>query len=79
MSSDNYDTPKTPPATPPTIDPEVKPKTAAEFADEGDKEGDVLGNRSDPDQIDTELSEKLRQRNNRDGEGEQSLNRLPPN
>ena len=75
--NDNYDTPRTPPATPPTIDPDVKPKTAAEMEAEGETEGEVLGHRSDPDEIDTELSDKLVDRDKNDGMGEASLN-LPP-
>ena len=70
----DYKTPLTPPATPPVIDPEVKSKTAAEFAAEGDREGDVLGHRSSPDEIDTELSDELVERNRRDGLGEDLLN-----
>ena len=73
----DYETPRTPPATPPTIDPNVKPKTAAEMEEEGETEGDVLGHRSDPDEIDTELSDKLVERDKRDGIGEPTIN-LPP-
>ena len=40
-------------------------------------EGDVLGHRSDPDEIDTELSDKLVERDKRDGIGEPTIN-LPP-
>ena len=69
-----YETPKTPPATPPVIDPNVKPKTAAEFEADGEREGEVLGHRSAPDEIDTELSDELVKRNERDGLGEDLLN-----
>jgi hypothetical protein len=55
----------------------VKPKTAAEMKDEGETEGEVLGHRSDPDEIDTELSDKLVESDKRDGIGEPTIN-LPP-
>ena len=45
--------------------------------DEGETEGEVLGHRSDPDEIDTELSDKLVERDKRDGMGEPTIN-LPP-
>ena len=69
----DYETPRTPPTTPPTIDPNVKSKTAAEMEDEGETEGEVLGHRSDPDEIDTELSDKLVERDKRDGIGEPTI------
>ena len=72
-----YDTPRTPPATPPVVDPEVEPKSAAEMEAEGESEGDVLGHRSNPDEIDTELTDKLTWRDRQDGTGEMALN-LPP-
>lgn len=83
-SRDDYDKPRIPPGTPPVIDPNAKPKTAREMEEDGEEEGEVLGHRSNPDEIDTELSEKLRKRQDRDGKGEQALDtmnaetKLPP-
>jgi hypothetical protein len=39
MTSDDYDTPRTPPATPPVIDPEVDPVRAAELEGDTDEPG----------------------------------------
>lgn len=70
---EGYDKPHIPDDTPPAIDPDVKPKTSEEMEEDGEEEDQPLGNRSDPDQIDTELSEKLRKRDKREGEGEEGL------
>jgi len=68
---DGYDRPEKPEATPPAIDPDVNPRTSREMKEDGEHEGEALGHRSDPDQIDTELSETLKKRQARDGGGEQ--------
>lgn len=78
MARDDFDTPRIPPGTPPAIDPDAAPKTSAEMEAEGEEEGEVLGHRSDPDQIDTELSDKLKRRDARDGMGEEGLDEAPP-
>lgn len=75
---EGYDKPRTPPGTPPVIDPDAKPKSSEEMEADGEEEGDVLGNRSDPDEIDTELSETLRKRQDRDGAGEEELDSMTP-
>lgn len=75
---DGYDRPAKPEATPPAIDPDMKPKTSSEMEAEGEREGQTLRHRSHPDEIDTELSDRLRKRQSRDGEGEQTLDASKP-
>jgi hypothetical protein len=75
---EGYETPRTPPATPPVIDPDAEPKSAEEMEADGEREGEVQGHRSDPEQIDTELSETLKQRQARDGAGEEELDAMTP-
>jgi len=75
---DGYDKPEKPEATPPAIDPDLKPRTAEEMAQDGEEEREPLDRRSHPDQIDTELSEKLKKRQARDGGGEQSHDSARP-
>lgn len=75
---EGYDKPRTPPGTPPVIDPNVAPKSSDEMEGDGEEEGEVLGNRSDPDEIDTELSETLRKRQDRDGGGEEKHDSASP-
>ncbi len=75
---DDYEKPRIPPATPPVIDPDAEPKSSEEMEQEGEEEGEPLGNRSDPDQIDTEMSDKLRKRQDRDGGGESEHDSASP-
>ncbi|MGB7372008.1 hypothetical protein [Erythrobacter sp.] len=75
---DGYDKPRKPEATPPAIDPDAKPKSSGEMESEGEREGDVLKGRSNPDEIDTELSDELKKRQARDGSGEQALDSSSP-
>ena len=82
---EGYDKPHIPDDTPPAIDPDVEPRSSEEMEEDGESEEDQpLGNRSDPDQIDTEMTEKLRRREDRAGDGEKGLDhsgdvtKLPP-
>jgi len=75
---EGYDKPHKPKATPPAIDPDADPKSSEEMEAEGESEGPALGHRSDPDEINTELSDELKKRQARDGSGEQSLDSSRP-
>ncbi len=75
---DGYDKPIKTQTTPPAIDPDVKPRTFQEMKADGESEGEVLGHRSDPDEIDTELSETMKKRQARDGLGENGHDSAKP-